>query len=68
METIPPIPASLTTVPMPEATSIAPHTTTIVPPIAPATFEPSITISAIEFRAIVHTFQTLTTTHTALFW
>ena len=52
---------------MPEATYTAPPTTHVVPPDAPSTSEASITISAIEFRAIVHIFQTLTTTHTALF-
>ena len=52
---------------MPEATYTAPPTTHVVPPDAPSTSEASITISAIEFRAIVHTFQTLTTTHTTLF-
>ena len=30
--------------------------------------EASITIYAIEFCAMVHLFQTLTTTHNALFW
>ncbi|KAL6324801.1 hypothetical protein AAG906_018328 [Vitis piasezkii] len=35
--------------------------------IAPTTSEPSITISSSEFRALVHTFQTLTITHSALF-
>ena len=59
-ETAPPVPT-------PEAISTAPPTTPIVPPVAPTTSEPSITISASEFRALVHTFQTLTTTHAALF-
>ncbi|KAL6340699.1 hypothetical protein AAG906_014389 [Vitis piasezkii] len=36
-------------------------------PIASTTSEPSITISASEFRSLIHTFQTLTTTHAALF-
>ena len=49
-------------VPTPEATSAALPTTLTVTPIAPTTFEPSITISASEFRARVHTFQTLTVT------
>ena len=59
-ETTPPVPT-------PEATSTAPPTTPIVPPVAPTTSEPSITISASEFRALVHTFQTLTITHSTLF-
>ena len=53
--------------PTPEATSAAPLTTPTIPPITPTTSEPSITISASEFRAFVHTFQTLTTTLAALF-
>ena len=58
-----------TTPPMttPEATLTAPSTTSTVPPIAPTTSELSITLSASEFRALMHTFQTLTTTHIALF-
>ena len=63
MEFVPPAPATL----MPEATYTTPPTTYVVPPDAPSTSEASISISAIEFRAMVHTFQTLTTTHTALF-
>ena len=59
-ETTPPMPT-------PEATSAAPLTTPTIPPITPTTSEPSITISASEFRAFVHTFQTLTTTLAALF-
>ena len=59
-ETIPPVP-------MPEAISAAPPMTSIVPPVAPTTFEPFITIFTLEFRGIVHTLRTLTTTHTALF-
>ena len=51
----------------PEATSAAPSVTHTVPPVTPTTFEPSITISAWEFCAVVHTFQTLTTTHYGLF-
>ena len=53
---------------MPEATYTAPPTTHVVPPDAPSTSDASITISTTEFRAMVHTFQTLTTTHNALFW
>ena len=53
---------------MPEATYTAPSTTLTVPSDAPSTSEASITISTTEFRAMVHTFQTLTTTHNALFW
>ena len=58
-----------TALPMPtlEATSVAPPTASNIPLIAPTTSEPSITISSSEFRAMVHTFQTLTTTHSALF-
>ncbi|RVW20690.1 hypothetical protein CK203_112157 [Vitis vinifera] len=52
---------------MPEATHTTPSTTPIVPPDAPSTSEASITITATEFYAMVHTFQTLTTTHNALF-
>ncbi|RVW19063.1 hypothetical protein CK203_087645 [Vitis vinifera] len=54
-------------VPTPKAISVAPPTTPTVSPVALTTSEPSITISASEFRALVHTFQTLTTTHYALF-
>ena len=43
-------------VPTPEATSTAPPTTLTVTPVAPTTSEPSITISALEFRSRVHTF------------
>ena len=67
-ETIPPVPTLPTSappVPMPEATSVALPMTPIVPLIAPTTFEPSITISASKFRDLIHTFQTLTTTHGA---
>ena len=60
VETTPPVPT-------PEATSAAPPMTPTSPPIAPTTVESSITISAMEFCALVHTFQTLTTTHSALF-
>ena len=64
MESIPPAPAP----PMPEATYTALPTTPTIPPTAPSTSEASITIFAAEFRAMVHTFQTLTTTHITLFW
>ena len=53
---------------MPEATYTAPPSTLVIPPDAPSTSEASITMSTTEFRAMVHTFQTLTTTHNALFW
>ena len=54
-------------VPIFEATSTAPPTTPTIPPlVAPTTSEPSITISVSEFRNLIHTFQTLTTTHAAL--
>ncbi|RVW18179.1 hypothetical protein CK203_106890 [Vitis vinifera] len=62
-ESVPPAP----TAPMPEATYTAPPTTLTIPPDAHSTSEASITISATEFHAMVHTFQTLTTSHTALF-
>ena len=48
-QTAPPIPT-------PEATSAAPPTTPTVPPVVPTTSEPTITILALEFRALVHTF------------
>ncbi|RVW40867.1 hypothetical protein CK203_094303 [Vitis vinifera] len=47
-------------VPTPEATYAALPTTPTVPVVAPTTSESFITISALEFRALVHTFQTLT--------
>ena len=53
---------------MPEVTYTAPLTTHVVPPAAPSTSEAFITISATEFRVMVHMFQTLTITHNALFW
>ncbi|RVW90680.1 hypothetical protein CK203_038850 [Vitis vinifera] len=37
---------------MPKATSAAPPTTQVVPPVAPSTSDTSITISATEFRAM----------------
>ncbi|KAL6312670.1 hypothetical protein AAG906_025106 [Vitis piasezkii] len=61
-KTIPPAPASPTLaplVPMPEAFSAIPSMTPTVPPVAPTTSEPSITISASEFRDLVATLQTL---------
>ena len=60
IETIPPVP-------MPEAVSAAPPMTPTVPSVAPTTSKPSITISALKFRGLVPTLQTLSTTHTALF-
>ena len=39
-----------------EATLAAPSTTSTVPPVAPTTSEPSITLSASDFRALMHTF------------
>ncbi|RVW18192.1 hypothetical protein CK203_114302 [Vitis vinifera] len=63
-ESIPPAP---TTPPMLEATSTDPLTIPPVPPTVPSTSEASITISATEFHAMVHLFQTLTITHNALF-
>ena len=49
----------------PQATSAAPPTPPTIPPVAPTTSEPSNTISASKFRDLIHTFQTLTTTHAA---
>ena len=54
-------------VPTPKAISVAPPTTPTVSPVALTTSEPSITISSLEFCVLVHTFQTLTTTHSAIF-
>ena len=54
-------------VPTPKATSAAPPMTPTVPPVAPTTSKPFITISTSKFHSLVHTFQTLTTTHAALF-
>ena len=54
-------------VPTPEATFATLPMTPTIPPVEPTTSEPSITISASEFRVLVHTFHTLTTTHVALF-
>ncbi|XP_034700966.1 gibberellin-regulated protein 14-like [Vitis riparia] len=51
-ESVPPAPTTL----MPKATYSAPPTTLVVPPDAPTTSEASITISATEFRAMIHTF------------
>ena len=52
-------------VPTPEATSATLPMTPTIPLVAPTTSEPSITISASKFRDLIHTFQTLTTTHGA---
>ena len=41
--------------------------TSTVPPAAPSTSKASIIISGTDFCVMVHLFQTLTTTHTALF-
>ena len=60
IETAPPVPT-------PEATFTTLPTSPTVPPVMPTTSEPSITISALEFCVLVHTFQTLTTTHSAIF-
>ena len=54
-------------VPTPEATFATLPMTPTIPPVEPTTSEPSITISASEFRVLVHTFHTLTTTYVALF-
>ena len=69
-KTIPPTPESPTLappVPMPKAVSVALPMTPTVSPVAPTTSEPSITISASEFRGLVATLQTLSTTHAVLF-
>ena len=50
-----------------EATFAAQPTTSTVLLVVPTTSEPSITIFSSEFRALVHTFQTLTITHSTLF-
>ena len=60
---VPPTPAP----PMPKATPTVPPATPPIPPVSLPTSEASITISATEFRATVHLFQTLTTTYNALF-
>ena len=60
-------PTSAPPVPMLEATSTAPPMTPTVPLVTPTTSELSITISDSEFRGLIHIFQTLTTTHVALF-
>ncbi|RVW71912.1 hypothetical protein CK203_058399 [Vitis vinifera] len=55
IETTPPTPASPTSappMPMPEAISVVPPMTPIVQSVAPTTSEPSITISALEFRGL----------------
>ena len=52
---------------MPEVVYTALLTTSAVPSVAPSTSETSFTISATEFHAMVHLFQTLTTTHNVLF-
>ncbi|RVW19105.1 hypothetical protein CK203_087626 [Vitis vinifera] len=52
---------------MPEAISTNPPATPSVPLAAPSTSEAFITISATKFRAMIHLFKTLTTTHNALF-
>ncbi|RVW15293.1 hypothetical protein CK203_085596 [Vitis vinifera] len=54
-------------VPTLEATFAAQPTTSTVLLVVPTTSEPSITILASEFCALVHTSQTLTTTHFAPF-
>ena len=61
-ESVPPTPV----VPIPKATYTA-LTTFVVPLVPPSTSKASITISIVEFCAMVQTFQTLTTTHTTLF-
>ena len=59
----PPTLTAPTIVPVPESTSTTPH----VPPATFSTSKPFMTIYATEFLAVVHLFQTLTTTHNALF-
>ena len=68
-ESVPHVPAASpipTTPSMPEATSIDPPATPLVPPVALPTSEVSITISATEFHAMVYLFKTLTAKHNAL--
>ena len=70
IKTIPPTPASPTLallVPMPEAFFAIPSMTPTIPPVAPTASEPSITISALEFRGLIATLQTLSTTQATLF-
>ena len=64
VESVPPAPAAPAS---PEATSSEPLATPHVPPAAPPTSEASITISAMEFRAMIHLFKTLTAMHNSLF-
>ena len=70
----PPMPEAVSTVPplalITPTTLLVPKNTSITPHILPATSstsEPFMTISTTEFCAMVHLFQTLTTTHNALF-
>ena len=58
---------TISAMPLPETTFATPLMTLTVPPVGPTTFNPSITISASKFRTLTHTFQTLTTTHAAIF-
>ncbi|KAJ9678917.1 hypothetical protein PVL29_020964 [Vitis rotundifolia] len=63
-DSIPPAPAAPS---MPQATSTDPPTTPPIPPAAPHTSEAPMTISAMEFRAMIQLFKTLTAMHSALF-
>ena len=63
-EPIPPAPAAPS---MPEAIFTDPPATSPVPPAAPPTSEAPITITAMEFHAMIRLFKTLIFTHNALF-
>nr|CAN67500.1 hypothetical protein VITISV_016513 [Vitis vinifera] len=51
---------------MPEATSTVPPTTPPVPPVAPPTLKASITIYAIEFRAMMEVMRSQLDQHTVI--
>ncbi|RVW99481.1 hypothetical protein CK203_038492 [Vitis vinifera] len=71
-DTPPPAPAAHTSVHMPEATLPASPITQGAPPVRPATStpppssEPTVTISLAEFRGLVHSLQTLSTTQDSI--
>ncbi|RVW72380.1 hypothetical protein CK203_056231 [Vitis vinifera] len=52
---------------MPQVTSTDPPATPPIPSAAPSTSEDFITVSSMEFRAMIQFFKTLTATHNALF-
>ncbi|KAL6312066.1 hypothetical protein AAG906_027273 [Vitis piasezkii] len=71
-ETTPPAPAAHTSVHMPEAIHPTSPITSDAPPVMPATpapppsSEPTVTVSLAEFRGLVHSLQTLSTTQDSL--